>query len=234
MPTRDTSLAIEATEDPETAEPPPIAPVVAGERAATDDGRRFARLAEGVRALRIGGARNLSERTLMIAGGIVAPVGLLLVGLGWYGASHTPNLYEQVPYMISGGLLGLGLVFLGAFFYFTHWVTELVKEHRTQSLALIEAIARLEATVSKEAGDDRLVLAKVAGTNGHALGDGSGTASAPARELVATAKGSMAHRSDCAVVGGKRGLRPVDPDEGLLPCKLCDPYALEAEGRSVS
>src|SRR5947208_15486703 len=71
---------------------PPIAPSRA---AAADDGRRFARLSDGVKKLRTGGGTlNFGERTLMILGGICAPLGMLLVFLGWYGASHTPNVYE--------------------------------------------------------------------------------------------------------------------------------------------
>lgn len=215
----------------------PAAPVATP--APNDDGRGFGRLAAGVRKLRIGGGSlNLSERTLMILGGIVAPIGLLLVFLGWYGASHTANLYEQIPYLISGGLLGLGLVFLGAFFYFTHWVTELVKEGRAQSAALVEAVARLEETVRKEAGSDRLALARAMSSNGHgdeaAHGTPDPSAWEPDRQLVATVKGTMAHRPDCVVVAGKANLRAVEASEGLVPCKLCDPYAAEAAGASLS
>ena len=42
--------------------------------------------------------------------------------------------------------------------------------------------------------------------------------------LVATAKGTMVHRPDCAVVAGKRGLRRVTARDGLEPCKLCNPF----------
>jgi hypothetical protein len=45
--------------------------------------------------------------------------------------------------------------------------------------------------------------------------------------LVATGKGTMAHRPDCVVVAGKNGLRAVSADDGLASCKLCDPYASE-------
>ena len=169
----------------------------------TDDDRRA--FADAVRALRTGaGSLNLSERTLMVLGGVIAPLGLLLVVLGWVGASRTPNVFEQIPYLISGGLLGLGLVFLGSFFYFAHWLTELVKEHRTHSAALLAAITEL-----------RDEIGRASGTTGHAT-EHIG--------LVATARGSMVHRADCVVVAGKRDLRAVGADDGLAPCKLCDPY----------
>ena len=44
----------------------------------------------------------------LIAAGLVA----LLVG--WWGVSHTAYLAEQVPYLISAGLLGLFLLGVGA------------------------------------------------------------------------------------------------------------------------
>ena len=66
-------------------------------------------------------------------GGILAPLGLVVVVLGWWGASKTPYDFEQVPYLISGGLLGLAPGLPRLFFYFAHWLTQLVKEHREQS-----------------------------------------------------------------------------------------------------
>ena len=165
---------------------------------------------DGVRTLRVGGASlRLEERLLMILGGIIAPLGIIVVLLGWWGASHTPYVFEQVPYLISGGVLGLGLVFLGSFFYFTHWVTQLVKEHRVQSVAMLEAIQRLQDEVVRQ-GDG--VAVGVNGSDGDAV------------VLVATKQGSMAHRVDCTVVAGKRGLRQVAEADGLTPCKLCEPY----------
>jgi multisubunit Na+/H+ antiporter MnhG subunit len=182
---------------------------------------RLRRLTDGVQGLRVSGRGRLNERLLMVLGGIVAPIGVIVVLLGWWGAARTPNLYEQIPYLISGGLFGLALVFLGAFFYFAHWMTEVVKEQRVQTAAVTEALARLEATMGS-------------GSNGHAAaapraaaGDPAG-GGAEAAGLVATGRGTMAHRPDCVVVAGKRGLRPVSAGDGLAPCKLCDPYASAA------
>ena len=117
-----------------------------------DADERHERFLDGIRALRVGSASSLlSERLLLVLAGIVAPLGLVVIVLGWLGASNTPYDFEQVPYLISGGLLGLGLVFLGSFFYFAHWLTQLVKEHREQSAAILAAIQRL---VELEEQDD--------------------------------------------------------------------------------
>jgi len=113
--------------EPQDVAPDDIAPPTASAATDADIARRDERFADGVRTLRVGGASfRLEERLLMVIGGIIAPLGIIVVLLGWWGASNTPYVFEQVPYLISGGVLGLSLVFLGAFFYFTHWITQLV------------------------------------------------------------------------------------------------------------
>lgn len=116
---------------------------------ALDDAERQARFQTGIRRLKVGGVSSaLNERTLLVLGGILAPLGLAGILIGWWGAANTPYLFEQMPYLISGGMLGLGLVFLGSFMYYSHWVTELVKEHREQSAAILAALERLRDEVA--------------------------------------------------------------------------------------
>ena len=214
--------------EPIAVMPMPAAPPVTtpGDAAQTSESSRYQRLAEGVRGLRTGGGTlNFSEHTLMVLGGIIAPLGLVVIVIGWYGAAHSPFLFQQVPYLISGLGIGLGLVFLGSFFYFAHWITELVKEGRSQSAAMVEAITKLEETIKQSAGVETAAGAVVPSPSG---ANGS---SAP---LVATSKGTMAHRPECVVVAGKAGLRRVDHDEGLESCKLCEPYAEAFSGDGAS
>lgn len=190
----------------------------------TDRARRDGRFSEGVRHLRVGGAsmRSFDERILLVLAGAVAPLGLVTVLLGWWGAAHTPYVFEQIPYLISGGLLGVGLLFLGSFFYFAHWMTQLVKEHRAQSQALVEAVQRLQDQVA------RAPMVPV--------GPGVPTPDeldAAAHPLVATGRGTMAHRPGCVVVAGKADLHPVRVDDGLTPCKLCEPFTQDGPPPSV-
>jgi hypothetical protein len=198
--------------EPQDVVPEDIAPPAVAVTSHDEAARRDERFEEGVRTLRVGGASlKLEERLLMILGGVIAPIGIIVVLLGWWGASNTPYVFEQLPYLISGGVLGLSLVFLGAFFYFAHWMTQLVKEHRVQSVAMLEAIQRLQ---------DQIALQETApGVSRNGLG-----AEGEAVVLVATKQGSMAHRHECAVVVGKRDLRRVSEADGLTPCKLCEPY----------
>jgi hypothetical protein len=154
----------------------------------------------------VAGADRL-ERWLLIGGGVLLPLGLLVIVLGWYGASRTGRLFEQIPYLISGGMLGLGLVVAGGFFYFGYWLTRIVKESRAQADRAVEALARIEALL--------------AGSGGWAGANGRGTW---AGTLVSTATGTMAHRPDCPVVAGRDNLLPVPAGApGYDTCKICQP-----------
>jgi hypothetical protein len=99
----------------------------------TDAGLRQERLASNVKSLRVPRATfTFSDRWMLVIGGTLLPIGVVLVLLGWYGASHTVLLFEQISYLISGGLLGLALVIAGGFVYFAYWMTLLVRETRIE------------------------------------------------------------------------------------------------------
>lgn len=166
---------------------------------------RQERLQSRVAGLR--GRAALGDRWMLVIGGLLLPLGVLLVLLGWRGAAGTPLEFEQTSYLISGGLLGIALVFAGGFLYFGYWLTLLVRETRAGRNDLIGVLSRVEQLLAEGALPQ---TARVAGASG-------GT-------LVATKTGTMYHRTDCVAVDGKEGLRTVTADTpGLTPCKLCDP-----------
>jgi multisubunit Na+/H+ antiporter MnhG subunit len=190
-----------------------VVPVVAHQLSGQEQQQRDDRFSDGVRTLRVGGASvQLSERILLVLAGIIAPLGLVVVLLGYLGVANSPYVFEQNSYLISGGIFGLALVFLGAFFYFAHWMTQLVREHRVQSVAMLEAIQRLQDEVTRQ-GEGR--ASSSGSSNGH---------DPDALVLVATQRGTMAHEPGCVVVAGKTDLREVDATDGLTPCKLCEPF----------
>jgi hypothetical protein len=197
---------------------------------------RQERLASGVASLRVRSQGIPLDRVLLVAGSVMLPLGALCIILGWYGASHTPNLFEQVPYLISGGLLGVALVGAGGFFYFGYWLTRQVHEARSQNEQLVAALTRIEAqlqlpTATYAAGTDPAVAApggtRRAAANGRSRAARSRSVSATVvPTLVATATGTMLHRPDCAVVAGRDGLVPARADaQGYKPCRICDPLA---------
>jgi hypothetical protein len=175
--------------------------------------RRYARLSSRVGSLR-SRARSTGDkdRYLLVAGSVLVPLGLLLVVLGWVGASGTVLLFEQLPYIVSGGLLGLALVVAGGFVYWSYWQTLLVREARLDRAELTAGLTRLEALL-EQALEARLQAP-------------GAPPAAPPVDLVVTARGTMLHRSDCSVVAGREGLRPAAADTpGLQPCRLCDPLS---------
>ena len=52
-------------------------------------------------------------RMLLLPGAFAVVVGFVFMFLGWWGAARTPREIEQLPYLISGGFIGLALVFVG-------------------------------------------------------------------------------------------------------------------------
>src|SRR5262245_60474483 len=120
------------------------APAIPSEHSAALD--RLQRLRDGVRGIGRA-ARPSFERPMLVAGGVLLPLGLVIIFLGWYGAAHTPRLFEQIPYAISGGFLGAALVVAGGFLYFGYWLTQLVHDGRRQSDQLANALGRLEAKI---------------------------------------------------------------------------------------
>ena len=70
--------------------------------------------------------------------------GFVCILLGWYGASHSPYLYQEIPYLISGGLLGVALVFGGGILIHSAWSLRQVEEERRNALAIVRSIDRLE------------------------------------------------------------------------------------------
>ena len=87
-------------------------------------------LAKGLAGLRRRASMAPTDRWLAIAGGVLMPLGVILVIIGWYGAAHTTRLFEEVPYLISGGLLGIVLSTIGAALYFGYWLTRIVAGER--------------------------------------------------------------------------------------------------------
>jgi hypothetical protein len=181
-----------------------------------DSRGRLARLADAVSRMR-GGRRMDPDRMQLIGGGVLAGLGIIAILIGWYGAANTGFEFEQTPYLISGGILGLALCFLGGFVYFAYWVTRLVRESRSQADRLADILDQIAATL-----DSAGPIARRSTSRRPAIA-GAGT------EFVATKGGTFFHRPDCPVVAGRKNVRTVTSRTSSLdPCRICDPLATSA------
>jgi hypothetical protein len=158
---------------------------------------------------------------LLVVGSVLMPLGLVFILLGWWGASKTPFGFEQIPYLISGGLLGLGFMFAGGFLFFASWLARVAVTSQRTSDQIAALTARLDGQGLGAAND-----------NGSNVGSSaSGSTSAPrtatSGTLVATATGTMLHRSDCPIVASRDNIRTVaaKEQEKLQPCQICDPLS---------
>jgi hypothetical protein len=175
---------------------------------------RAASRGEGVAPLRNNPAQLL-HLVLFVAGAVMLPAGLIVIGLGWYGVAHTPYAYDQMSYLVSGGVLGLGITFVGGFLYFGSWLARIAADQKDAQRQLSDTLLLLADAVSH----NNVVAAN---------GAGAARAGAPARPrdpgavLVVAGSGTTVHRADCDLVAGRDDLRPAGPDApGLTPCRLC-------------
>lgn len=166
----------------------------------------------------------LSERWLLTVGSALVTAGLICVIGGYVGTSRTVLVAGQIPYLVSGGLFGLGLIFLGGFLYFGYWMALMVRDGRERAaqdrhdLALLrQGLADLNGAVGALSG----VLSGLAGPAPRRIPTRPRPRSAVA--LVATENGTMMHRPDCAAAAGRHNLRPVSVADGLAPCGMCRP-----------
>jgi cytochrome c biogenesis protein CcdA len=168
----------------------------------------------GVQVSNPAAVRDQRYRTLQVvlfaAGAILMPLGIIAIMLGWYGVAHTKYQYNQLPYVVSGGLLGLGLVFLGGFLYFGAWLAKVANEQRESARQMADTILVLADLVSRQSA---------AGTSA-----AEATMADPGAVPVLAGSGSTVHRRDCALIAHRDDLHVLtgrEPDLGI--CRVCRP-----------
>jgi hypothetical protein len=173
---------------------------------------RESRLAGAVEALRTRATVGEAERWFKLAGPVLMPLGALVILLAWYGAANTTRVFLQIPYLISGGLLGLGLMFVGAFVYFARWMNDLLdasRGHAAEARALAErsaaALERIEHLLAEQGGATGRVV--------------------PTGTFVQTANGKLVHTASCRLAAGRdvTALTEKEAHAGQ-PCQVCNPF----------
>jgi hypothetical protein len=142
------------------------------------------------------------------AGVALVVAGVVALFLAWNGAAGVDHVEGQLPYLISGGLVGIGLIGAG--------LTVVNVQARRQDNA--ELLARLD-DISEAL---QLLGNPVAATAAPAL------VAVPDAGLVVGGR-STYHLPSCRVVSDREGLQPMAVAQaearGLNPCRICNPPA---------
>lgn len=143
---------------------------------------------------------ELAHRILSFAGALLIPIGIVVIIFGWYGAARTVYQADQMTYLVSGGVLGLGITFAGGFLYFGAWLARMAADQRDADGQLGDTLLALADAVSRIAADP------------------GGAAVA----LVTVGRSTVVHRSDCQLVAGRSDAQPVrEPLAEHMRCRLC-------------
>lgn len=178
--------------------------------ASTAGPSRHERLVAAASRIRVRPGLDLPvERILLVAASVLFPLGLVLVFLGWDGAAHTGRTYAQIDYLISGGLLGLGLSVAGGFMYFGYWLSRQLGESRRQSALTLQALGRLEELLDASLNSSLAPAGSAPGAAGLSAA-APGTAFPVDAEPPPAVTNGSARRS-----GGRR--RPADTPTGEVP-----------------
>ncbi len=135
------------------------------------------------------------------AGLALIAVGLGVIGVAYNAVASQTALLAQIPYIVSGGLIGLALVIVGA--------AVLVVNSARQDRALLEA--KLDQLTDA-------LLSSTGGTRATPPSDASG--------LVVAGSASY-HVPSCRLVDGREATHLLTPGEaevqGLKACRVCQP-----------
>lgn len=151
------------------------------------------------------------------AGWVFIALGALLVLLGYLGVSREAIVEKQIPYLISGGIGGVLLCVVGAYFLGT-------EELRKDSGRL----DRLERMVEELHG---VLLQRPDAPSAPAATSPATNGSGGERPVIAVQGGETFHLAGCAMAAGKSvdALSAADAARlGLRPCPLCEPALTNA------
>jgi hypothetical protein len=141
------------------------------------------------------------------AGILFCGAGFVALFLGWNGAASYDDVPAQLPYLLSGGLVGLSLVVIGGALLVVDGSRRSVDDLRASVEELRAAVEAMAAPA----------------TNGHR------PAPATTAGLV-VAGASSYHQPSCHLVEGREDARLLTVEEaaadGLAPCRICKPAAV--------
>lgn len=111
---------------------------------------RIEEFKEEIAGLGLKAPGDASERPWFVGGVALVVAAAVVIFGGWWGASGTDVPGQQLPYLISGGALGVALAALGGALivrstmarYLRFWFIRMVYEERIQTDRIVEALER--------------------------------------------------------------------------------------------
>lgn len=88
-------------------------------------------------------------RTVPVVSAVLLASGWVVIALGWLGAGRQEIETGQIPYLISGGFGGAGLLLLGVAGLVVHAVQRSAWRRRQDTLELLEAVRQLAERVER-------------------------------------------------------------------------------------
>ena len=129
--------------------------------------------------------------------------GFVVFYFAWDGAASINFAQGQIPYLLSGGFLGLGLVITGTALLFLSTI-------RSERQLLTDRFDEMARLLSRNLSRMQFSSNGAGSTNG---------------QVVAGA--TSYHRAECKILEGKDGLTTVTVEqaaaEGLERCRVCNP-----------
>ena len=138
---------------------------------------------------------------------VLVGLGFVFVYFGWDGAAEKDTIQQQFPYLLSGGVIGLGLILGGL------------------TVAIVQTVRRESAILAGKLDE----LADVLGRVGEEVGVAVSPTAVPDHGDLVMAGRTTYHRPDCRLVEGRSGTQAMSPEaaagRGLAPCRICNPAA---------
>lgn len=100
------------------------------------------------------GGRAYHPRQIAACAFVIA--GLVAIALGWYGTSGSRDVWQEVPYMVSGGIFGAALIAIGIVVYLSY-------EHLEDRRFVQQLIQRLDGLELGLAGEFDAVAERLDG-----------------------------------------------------------------------
>jgi hypothetical protein len=164
--------------------------------------------AETPRRRRIGRERRITYTRML--GLVFCVAGFVAIGLGWNGMARKACADCQLPYLLSGGATGIGLIIFG--------------------VALL-VIGQIRADRLRAEAHLEQVLTSLARPAAAALTPGAELPEQNGQPMVVAGPAAY-HRPECRLLKGKEGLTTMSLEDartsGLAPCRVCNPLEEDA------